>query len=79
VLATLAIASGLTLFFHFHDGRIHFDEIYFQHALMGSTAIGVGVALLVGTRADLPRRWLKWAWPLFLVLLAAVLLLYRES
>ena len=79
VLAALAIAGGLTLFFHFHDGRIHFDAIYFQHALMGSTALGVGVALLVGSRGEAPKRWLKWAWPTFLVVMATVLLAYRES
>ena len=78
VLAGLAIAGGLTLFFHFHDGRIHFDAIYFQHALMGTTALGVGVALLVGVRSDVPRRWLTWAWPTFLVLMGLVLLAYRE-
>ena len=78
VLAGLAIAGGLTLFFHFHEGRLHFDAIYFQHALMGSTAVSVGVALLIGTRTEAPRRWLKWAWPAFLVVMAAVLLLYRE-
>ena len=78
VLAGLAMAGGLTLFFHFHDGRIHFDAIYFQHALMGSTALGVGVALLVGSRGEAPKRWLKWAWPTFLVVMATVLLAYRE-
>jgi hypothetical protein len=78
VLAGLAIAGGLTLFFHFHDGRVHFDAIYFQHALMGSTAVAVGLALLLGTRTEAPRRWLKWAWPAFLVVMATVLLAYRE-
>ena len=78
VLGGLAIAGGLTLFFHFHDGRVHFDAIYFQHALMGTTAVAVGVALLLGTRAEVPRRWLKWAWPAFLVIMATVLLVYRE-
>ena len=77
-LAGLAIFGGLTLFFHFHDGRIHFDAIYFQHAVMGTTALGVGLALLIGTRTDVPRRWLKWAWPIFLVAMAIVLLVYRE-
>jgi hypothetical protein len=78
VLAGLALAGGLTLFFHFHDGRIHFDAIYLQHAVMGSTAIGVGVALLIGTRTGVPSGWLKWAWPTFLAVMATVLLLYRE-
>lgn len=79
VLAGLAIAGGLTLFFHFHDGRIHFDAIYFQHALMGSTSVAVGLALLIGTRTETPRHWLKWAWPAFLVVMATVLLVYRET
>src|SRR5207237_339495 len=47
VLGVLALAGGATLFFHFHDGRIHFDWISLQHAVMGSTAPGIGVALLV--------------------------------
>jgi hypothetical protein len=79
VLAGLAMAGGLTLFFHFHDGRIHFDAIYLQHALMGSTAIGVGAALLLATRRRVSGRWLTWAWPTFLAVMATVLLLYRES
>lgn len=78
-LACLALTGGLTLFFHFHDGRIHFDAIYLQHALMGATALGVGVALLAGTRGAVPGRWLTWAWPAFLAIMATVLLLYRES
>ena len=78
-LAVLAIAGGGTLFFHFHDGRFHLDSIYLQHALMGSTAIGVGVALLLGTRAPAPARWLSWAWPAFLAIMAGVLLFYREG
>jgi len=41
----LALAGGATLFFHFHEGRLHVDAIYLQHVLMGSTAVGVGVAL----------------------------------
>ena len=79
VLAGLALFGGLTLFFHFHDGRIHFDAIYLQHAVMGATAVGVGLVLLAGARTALPRRWLTWAWPAFLTLMATVLLLYRET
>ena len=79
VLGVLALLGGATLFFHFHDGRIHFDWIYLQHAVMGSTALGIGVALLVGTRAQRLRPWLVWAWPVFLILMGTVLLLYRET
>jgi hypothetical protein len=79
VLGFLALAGGATLFFHFHEGRIHFDAIYLQHALMGTTAIGVGVALLLGTRTARVRPWLVWAWPTFLTAMATVLLFYREG
>src|SRR5437660_820953 len=79
VLGVLALAGGATLFFHFHDGRIHFDWIYLQHAVMGSTALGIGVALLVGTRTARVRPWLVWAWPVFLTVMATVLLFYREG
>jgi len=79
VLGVLALAGGATLFFHFHEGRVHFDSIYLQHALMGSTAIGVGVALLLGTRTAHVRPWLAWAWPVFLTAMATVLLFYREG
>ncbi len=78
-LGVLALAGGGTLFFHFHDGRLHIDAIYLQHALMGSTAVGVGVALLLGTRTPVVRPWLAWAWPVFLVAMATVLLFYREG
>lgn len=79
VLGVLALAGGATLFFHFHEGRLHVDAIYLQHVLMGSTAVGVGVALLIGTRTPRVRPWLAWAWPAFLAAMATVLLFYRET
>jgi hypothetical protein len=78
VIPVLAVAAGASLFFHFHDGRIHFDAIYLQHALMGSAAIGLGVALLVGGRRRIGGRLLEWSWPVFLGLLGLVLLVYSE-
>ena len=78
-LGVLALAGGATLFFHFHEGRLHVDSIYLQHVLMGSTAVGVGVALLIGTRTARVRPWLAWAWPAFLTAMATVLLFYRET
>ena len=78
-LGMLAVAGGATLFLHFHEGLLHVDSIYLQHVLMGSTAVGVGVALLLGTRTPHVRPWLAWAWPAFLTVMASVLLLYRET
>ena len=37
-----------------------------------------GVASL-GTRPTVARRWLTWAWPALLAVMATVLLLYRET
>jgi hypothetical protein len=79
VVPVLAVLGGISLFFHFHDGRFHLDAIYLQHAAMGSTAVGLGVALLIARRRLESRAsLLRWSWPAFLVLLGLVLLLYSE-
>jgi hypothetical protein len=79
VMPVLAVLGGLSLFFHFHDGRFHLDAIYLQHAAMGTAAVGLGVALLVaGRRREVPAALVRWAWPAFLLVLGAVLLGYSE-
>ena len=79
VVPVVAVAAGLSLFLHFHEGRFHVDAIYLQHAVMGSAAVGLGVALLVAGRRRARRpAVLRWAWPAFLVLLGLVLLVYVE-
>jgi len=79
VIPVLATLAGASLFFHFHDGRFHVDAIYLQHAAMGSAALGLGVALLIaGRRRAGQASLLRWSWPLFLVLLGLVLLVYSE-
>ena len=79
VVPVLAVLGGISLFFHFHDGRFHLDAIYLQHAAMGSAAVGLGVALLIaGCRRVEHATLLRWSWPAFLVLLGLTLLLYSE-
>ena len=79
VMPVLAVLGGLSLFFHFHDGRFHLDAIYLQHAAMGTAAVGVGVVLLVaGRRREGQAAIVRWAWPAFLLVLGAVLLVYSE-
>jgi hypothetical protein len=79
VIPVLALLAGASLFFHFHDGRFHVDAIYLQHAAMGGAAIGLGVALLIaGRRRQSGASLLRWSWPVFLVLLGLVLLVYSE-
>jgi hypothetical protein len=78
-IAVLALLGGASLFFHFHEGRFHLDAIYLQHVAMGSTAVALGVALLVaGRRHAAGAQLVRWAWPAFLALLGLVLLVYSE-
>jgi uncharacterized membrane protein HdeD (DUF308 family) len=79
VVPVLAVLSGLSLFFHFHDGRFHLDAIYLQHAVMGTAALGVGaVLLLAGRRRERHAALARWSWPAFLLVLGLVLLAYFE-
>lgn len=78
VVPALAIAGGIGLFFHDHEGGLHLDRTFVQHAVMGAAGVGVGGALLAMGRR---RRWgasLAWAWPTLLGVTAAVLLFYTE-
>ena len=78
-IAALAALGGGSLFFHFHEGRFHLDAIYLQHVAMGSTAVALGVAVLVaGRRHAAGARLVRWLWPACLALLGVVLLVYWE-
>lgn len=78
VAPVLAILGGAGLFFHGHDGGLHFDRTFLQHAAMGGVAIVAGAALIaVRQRAAWSAR-LRWAWPVLLGLTSLVLLLYSE-
>ena len=78
-IAALAVAGGSSLFFHFHEGRFHLDAIYLQHVAMGSTALALGVTLVVaGRRHASGARLVRWVWPVALALLGLVLLVYSE-
>lgn len=79
VVPVLAVLGGISLFFHFHEGRFHLDAIYLQHAVMGTAAVSLGVALLIaGRRGGRRASFLRWSWPAFLVLLGFFLLVYSE-
>ena len=52
--------------------------VYLQHAAMGVLAVGLGATLWL-TRRTHAERILEWAWPLCIVLMGAVLLLYVEG
>lgn len=77
LLAVLALGGGIGLFLHFHQGRIHFDWIYAQHAVMGLTGLAAGIGLLLSRRAG-PGSRLRLLWPTFLLAMALVLMFYSE-
>ncbi|PYM83126.1 MAG: hypothetical protein DME09_11875 [Candidatus Rokuibacteriota bacterium] len=77
LLSLLALAGGVGLFLHFHQGTLHLDWIYAQHVMMGLTGLAAGVGLLRSRRAE-PGSKLHLLWPTFLVVMALVLLFYTE-
>lgn len=77
---SLGVLGGATLFFHVHDGRVHLDWIYLQHAAMGLLSLGVGTTLLLARRGrDRGRIGLGRTWPALLFVLGLVLLFYSEA
>ncbi|HEU5321669.1 MAG TPA: hypothetical protein VFX28_12745, partial [Methylomirabilota bacterium] len=78
VLGALGVLGGLSLFLHFHEGRLHVDGVYLQHAAMGLTALGLGATLLAVRGGRRGQTAARWAWPGFLALMAVLLLLYVE-
>ena len=78
VVPTLAMLAGGSLFVHFHDGRLHVDAIYLQHAAMGATALAAGVMLFAARRTTSGEALIRWGWPALLALLGLILLFYVE-
>jgi hypothetical protein len=80
-LPVLAVAGGIGLFLHDHDGGVHLDRAFIQHAVMGTAGVVGGALLLVMRRRVVLRRRasrVRWAWPALLLTTAFVLLVYSE-
>jgi hypothetical protein len=75
----LALLGGGALFIHTHDGGFHLDQRFLHHAIMGTTALAGGVALLVARRPRAGRAVLGVAWPALLILVSLLLLFYFET
>jgi hypothetical protein len=75
----LALLGGGALFIHTHDGGFHLDQRFLHHAIMGTTALAGGVALLVARRTRAGRAVLGVAWPALLTLVSLLLLFYFET
>lgn len=78
VVPALAIAGGLALFVHDHEGGVHFDRTFLQHAAMGMAGLLGGATLLVVGCTDHWAARLRWVWPALLALVAVVLVVYAE-
>ncbi len=74
----LAVFGGVSLFFHFHAGGFHLDWVYVQHAAIGITSLGVGIALFLVRRATRVRAILARAWPVLIFIVSLTLLFYSE-
>jgi hypothetical protein len=73
----VGVFGGVYLFFHFHDGGFHLDRIYLQHAAMGAASLGVAVTVLLSRRR--PVVQLRRLWPVLLLFLGLILLVYSET
>jgi hypothetical protein len=78
IVPGVAIAGGLALFVHDHEGGLHFDRTFVQHAAMGLAGLVGGATLLVVGRAERWAARLRWVWPALLGVVAVVLLVYAE-
>ena len=78
IVPVLAVVGGLALFVHDHQGGLHFDRTFVQHAAMGITGLLGGVTLIVVGRAGHRAGRLRWVWPALLAVVATVLVVYTE-
>jgi putative copper resistance protein D len=77
----LAVAGGIGLFLHDHDGGFHLDRAFIQHAAMGTAGVAGGAVLFLMRRRVVAlgrASRLRWAWPVLLLTTALVLVLYSE-
>jgi hypothetical protein len=77
----LAVAGGVGLFLHDHDGGFHLDRAFIQHAVMGTAGVAGGAVLFLMRRRAVAfgrASRLRWAWPALLLTTALVLVLYSE-
>jgi hypothetical protein len=76
-VSAIAVIGGAALFWHDHEGGVHWDRTFLEHAAMGSAGIATGVALAVSGRVTRSNR-LGWIWPALLLVTSVVLLGYAE-
>jgi len=77
-VALLSALGGTALFYHDHEGGVHLDRVFLQHAAIGLAGIVVAGVLVVVDRRPRAARVARWAWPATLATVGVLLLFYGE-
>lgn len=77
-VALLSAVGGGALFYHSHEGGIHLDRVFLQHAAIGLAGLVAAGVLVVGDRRRYMARVARWAWPATLAAVGILLLSYVE-
>jgi hypothetical protein len=76
--AALSALGGAALFYHDHEGGVHLDRVFLQHAAIGLAGILAASALVVAVLRPDVGRLARWAWPATLATVGVLLLFYGE-
>jgi hypothetical protein len=77
-VALLTAVGGGALFYHDHEGGVHLDRVFLQHAAIGFAGfVAAGLLVLVDRRPG-AARLTRWAWPATLAAVGVLLLFYVE-
>jgi hypothetical protein len=77
-VAMLSAVGGGALFYHNHEGGIHLDRVFLQHAAIGVAGLVAAGVLVVVDRRPSAARMARWAWPATLAAVGVLLLFYVE-
>jgi hypothetical protein len=77
-LSAVAVAGGLALFWHDHEGGLDWSRGFVQHAALGVASLAAGLVLFFTGAAGRLGERVVWAWPALLFATALVLLFYAE-
>jgi hypothetical protein len=78
VVALLTAVGGASLFYHDHEGGIHLNRVFLQHAAIGLAGLGMAGVLVVVDRRPGAARIARWMWPAVLAAVGVLLLFYVE-
>jgi hypothetical protein len=77
-VALLSAVGGASLFYHDHEGGVHLNRIFLQHAAIGLAGLAMAGVLVVVDRRPGAARIARWMWPATLAAVGVLLLFYVE-